>query len=203
MLINNILEEIKKGRCILICDQHDREDEADLFMAAEFIDTDKVNFFLNHARGLITHPITEVVAKKINLPLMVIENAGSLSTAFTVSIDASTGIASGISSMDRAVTIKKLSDPTSTSVDFVKPGHVFPLIAHPDGLNARMGHTEAAIELLNLAGLYPVGVLCETLNKNGEPLRKNELLEFANSHHLQMISIVEIKEYLNSTKSIC
>ena len=203
MKINKILDEIKKGHCVLICDDHDREDEADLFMAAEFIDVDKINFFLNQARGLITHPISEEVAQKIKLPLMVLENAGSLSTAFTVSIDASFGITSGISSKDRAYTIKKLSDPKSIPSDFIKPGHVFPLIAHSEGFNARLGHTEAAIELLKLADLYPVGVLCETLNQDGMPLRKQELMEFAKLHKLQMISIEEIKNYLISTKSIC
>ncbi|MGZ3808459.1 MAG: 3,4-dihydroxy-2-butanone-4-phosphate synthase, partial [Bacteriovorax sp.] len=135
------------------------------------------------------------VAKKCDLPLMVLDNAGTTKTAFTVSIDASSGIHSGISSRDRSTTIKKLSDREADPSDFERPGHVFPLIAHDEGVMKREGHTEAAIDLLKLAGLYPVGVLCETLNASGEALKGEELLEFARTFKIKIISIEEIKNY--------
>lgn len=190
-----ILDDLKAGHVVLVTDCHDREDEADLLMAAEFITKEKINFFLNHARGLITNPLTSDIAKKLGLPLMVQENAGTLQTAFTVSIDAVSGTHTGISSHDRAVTIKKMSDQKASAADFERPGHVFPLIAHEQGVLAREGHTEAAIDLMKMAGLYPVAVLCETLNENGEALKGEELLEFARIFKIKIVSIDEIKKY--------
>jgi 3,4-dihydroxy 2-butanone 4-phosphate synthase/GTP cyclohydrolase II len=189
-----ILDDLKKGQLVLVTDSHDREDEADLLMAAEFITTEKINFFLNHARGLITNPISSAIAKSLQLPLMVPENAGTLMTAFTVSIDAVSGTHTGISSKDRSVTIKKLSHPEAVATDFERPGHVFPLIAHDLGVLAREGHTEAAIDLMKLAGLNHVAVLCETLNENGNALKGEELQEFARTYKIKIVSIEEIKK---------
>lgn len=193
--MEDILHDLKAGHLVLVTDSHEREDEADLLMAAEFITTDKINFFLNHARGLITNPVTSEIAQKLGLPLMIQENAGTLQTAFTVSIDAVAGTHTGISSRDRALTIKKMSDHKATASDFERPGHVFPLIAHDEGVFGREGHTEAAIDLLKLAGLYPVAVLCETLNENGEALKGDELLEFSHKFKIKIVSIEEIKKY--------
>lgn len=193
--IEAILKDLKAGHLVLVTDSHEREDEADLLMAAEFVTVEKINFFLNHARGLITNPISSEIAKKLNLPLMIAENSGSMQTAFTVSIDAIHGTHTGISSKDRALTIKKLSDREATASDFERPGHVFPLIAHDGGVLVREGHTEAAIDLLNLAGLFPVAVLCETLNANGDALKGEELLEFARTFKIKIISIEELKNY--------
>jgi 3,4-dihydroxy 2-butanone 4-phosphate synthase/GTP cyclohydrolase II len=197
--IHAILEDLKNGHLVLVTDDHQRENEADLLLAAEFVTVDKINFFFNHARGLITTPISSTISKKLNLPLMVSENEGSLKTAFTVSIDAIAGTHSGISSADRALTIKKLSDPKALSSDFDRPGHVFPLIAHDEGVKRRPGHTEAAIDLMKLAGLNQVAVLCETLNENGEALRGQELQAFADLFKIKIISIKEILLFLTKT----
>lgn len=194
--INEIIEDLKAGQMVLVTDDHNREDEADLLLAAEFITPAKINFFLNHARGLITTPISSAIAKKLNLPLMVAENIGTLETAFTISIDASAGTHTGISSTDRALTIKKLSDPNASSIDFDRPGHVFPLIAHDKGVLGRAGHTEAAIDLMKLAKLSHVAVLCETLNENGDALKGDELSKFAEKFKIKLISIEEIKNHL-------
>ncbi len=193
--MEEILKDLRAGHLVLVTDSHEREDEADLLMAAEFITTEKVNFFLNHARGLITNPISSAVAKKLGLSLMVPENAGTLHTAFTVSIDAIAGTHTGISSKDRALTIKKMSDKNAVSSDFERPGHVFPLIAHDKGVLGREGHTEAAIDLMKLAGLTEVAVLCETLNEYGEALKGEELLAFAKTFKIKIISIEELKNY--------
>lgn len=198
--IEAVLADLKTGRLVLVTDHHEREDEADLLMAAEFITVEKINFMLNHARGLITNPISSEIAKKLKLPLMVLENEGTMNTAFTVSIDAIAGTHTGISSTDRSITIKKLSDPLVAANDFERPGHVFPLIAHEGGLLMRPGHTEAAIELMKLAGLNLVGVLCETLNSNGDALKGEELLAFAKTYKLKIISINEIQLYLKNLK---
>jgi 3,4-dihydroxy 2-butanone 4-phosphate synthase/GTP cyclohydrolase II len=193
-----ILSDLKAGHLVLVTDSHEREDEADLLMAAEFVTTEKINFCLNHARGLITNPISSAIAKKLDLPLMVPANAGTLQTAFTVSIDAIEGTHTGISSKDRAHTIKKMSDLKSAPADFERPGHVFPLIAHDKGVLVREGHTEAAIELLNLAGLQPVALLCETLNESGEALKGEELIAFAKTFKIKIVSIEEIILYRKS-----
>ena len=195
-IIQAVLKDLKAGHLVLVTDDHDRENEADLLMAAEFISVEKINFFLNHARGLITNPISLEISKKLNLPLMVPENAGTLQTAFTVSIDAIIGTHSGISSVDRALTIKTLSDPEAHALSFERPGHVFPLIAHQKGVLGRKGHTEAAIDLMKLAGLNQVAVLCETLNSEGNALIGEELLAFAKTFKILIISINEIKNYL-------
>ncbi|RPJ79455.1 MAG: 3,4-dihydroxy-2-butanone-4-phosphate synthase [Alphaproteobacteria bacterium] len=197
-IIEDVIKDLKAGHLVLVTDDDDRENEADLLMAAEFITVEKINFFFNHARGLITNPISSTISKKLNLPLMVPENEGTLQTAFTVSIDAVLGTHTGISSTDRTTTIKKLSDPKAQALDFERPGHVFPLIAHDQGVLARKGHTEAAIDLMKLAGLNQVAVLCETLNCKGDALKGEELLAFAKTYKIKLITIEEIKNYLLS-----
>ena len=201
-IIEDIIRDLKAGHLILITDDHDREDEADLLLAAEFITVEKINFFLNHARGLITNPISSTISKKLNLPLMVRENEGTMQTAFTVSVDAIIGTHTGISSFDRALTIKKLSDPNTIASDFERPGHVFPLIAHDEGVMARAGHTEAAIDLMKMAKLNQVAVLCETLNSEGNALKGEELLEFAKTFKIKIVSINEIKNFRISQNKI-
>jgi 3,4-dihydroxy 2-butanone 4-phosphate synthase/GTP cyclohydrolase II len=201
-IIEAVIKDLKAGHLVLVTDHCDREDEADLLLAGEFVTVEKINFFINHARGLITNPISSSIAKKLNLPLMVPENAGTLKTAFTVSIDACVGTHTGISTKDRTCTIKKLSEIESISTDFERPGHVFPLIAHDEGVLGRPGHTEAAIDLMKMAGLNQVAVLCETLNSDGNALKGDELLEFANTYKIKIISIDEIKEYLLTTDKL-
>ena len=195
-LIEAVLNDLRAGHLVLVTDDHNREDEADLLLAAQFITLEKINFFLNHARGLITNPISSEISKKLDLPLMVPSNEGTMNTAFTVSLDAINGTHSGISSHDRAITIKKLSDAYSVPQDFSRPGHVFPLIAHDNGVLARPGHTEAAIDLMKLAGLNQVAVLCETLNMEGNPLRGQELIDFAKTFKILIVSIKELKDFI-------
>jgi 3,4-dihydroxy 2-butanone 4-phosphate synthase/GTP cyclohydrolase II len=194
--LHSCIDEIKKGHFVLITDDSSREDEADLFKAAELITKDDINFLVKNARGLITNPISSTVASKLGLNLMVTENAGTLMTAFTVSIDAIEGTHTGISSADRALTMRKMSELKSSASDFERPGHVFPLIANDRGVLGREGHTEASIDLLKLAGLYQVGVLCETLNEDGDALRGTELVEFAEKFKIKILSVAEIKSYL-------
>lgn len=194
--IEAVLKDLKEGAFVLVSDDHDREDEADLLLAAEFITVEKVNFLLNHAKGLITTPISSAISKQLNLPLMIPENTGTKQTAFTISIDAIVGIHSGISSFDRCNTIKKLSAPEALASDFERPGHVFPLIANDKGVLVRSGHTEAAIDLMKLAGLNQVAVLCETLNNDGNTLKGEELTAFAELFKIKIISIDEIRNYL-------
>ena len=197
--LKNILEDLKNKKFILLCDEPDRENEADLIMAAEFVTKEHVNFMINHGRGLICAPLTKERALKLDLPLMIKEHEGSTFTAFTVSIDAKVGISSGISSADRARTLYLLSQPNTLPDQFVKPGHIFPLIAHEKGVMFRSGHTEATVALLSLAGLIPVGVLCETLNNEGIPLKGEALNQFAKIHQLNIYSIAELKKEMASS----
>ncbi|MBY0412602.1 MAG: 3,4-dihydroxy-2-butanone-4-phosphate synthase, partial [Bdellovibrionales bacterium] len=187
--ISKALHELSQGRFVLVCDSESREDEADLIMAAEFVTTTHVNFMINNGRGLICVPLAESVAKKLNLPLMVREHAGTFETAFTVSVDVKKGTHTGISSPDRAATIRALSDSKSSTEDFARPGHVFPLIAWEEGVLVRPGHTEASVDLMKLAGLSPVAVLCETLDEFGLALKGQPLRDFALKFNIPLISI--------------
>lgn len=192
------ISELRAGKFILVCDDESREDEADLIMAAELVKKEHVNFMINHGRGLICTPMSASVAKKLELPLMIKEHAGSFETAFTVSVDVISGTHTGISSHDRALTISALANPKSNPSDFVRPGHVFPLIAWEEGVLVRPGHTEASVDLMKLAGLNPVAVLCETLSKDGVPLKGEELRLFAKEFNIPVISIVELIDYKRS-----
>lgn len=196
--IQDIIDDLKAGKFVLVTDSHDRENEADLLMAAEFVTKEHINFLINHARGLITNPISLEISKELNLPLMVKENIGTEFTAFTVSVDLIEGTHTGISSTDRAMTMRHFTKGQARAEHFERPGHVFPLIAHHLGVKGREGHTEAAIDLLKLSGLSLVAVLCETLNQEGDALVADELVAFSNAHKIKMISIDEIKNYLNA-----
>lgn len=193
--LKKAINELRSGRFILVTDDKDREDEADLIMAAQFVDSSHVNFMINHGRGLICTPLSAKRAKELNLPLMIRENEGSMETAFTVSVDAKVGTGTGISSKDRARTISFLSADEATSSDFVSPGHVFPLIAQDKGVLIRAGHTEASVDLMKLAGLKEVAVLCETLSSVGEPLKGDELIAFSKKWNIPIVSIRELIEY--------
>lgn len=193
--IEKALHELKSGRFILVCDSESREDEADLIMAAEFVETKHVNFMINNGRGLICVPMAAEVAKKLDLPLMIREHQGTFETAFTVSVDFIRGTHTGISSHDRALTIRSLSDKKSLKSDFARPGHVFPLIAWDEGVLVRPGHTEASVDLMKLAGLNPVAVLCEALSEDGIPLKGTTLSHFAKNFNIPIISITDLIEY--------
>jgi 3,4-dihydroxy 2-butanone 4-phosphate synthase/GTP cyclohydrolase II len=200
--IEEVLEEIRAGRMIVVTDDADRENEGDLVMAAEKITPAAVNFMAMHGRGLICTPITEERAKQLALQRMVIENRESHRTDFTVSVDAAHGVTTGISAHDRAETIRILADPKSRPEDLVQPGHVFPLRAKPGGVLQRTGHTEASVDLARLAGLQPAGVLCEILNPDGTMARLPELQKFRRKHKLKMCSIEDLVAYRRSRERL-
>jgi 3,4-dihydroxy 2-butanone 4-phosphate synthase/GTP cyclohydrolase II len=193
--IPEILNEIRRGRMVIVTDDADRENEGDLVIAASKATSKTVNFMASHARGLICVPITEERARQLGLQRMVAHNREIYKTDFTVSVDAASGITTGISARDRAATIKVLADPKATPADLVQPGHVFPLQAKPGGVLRRAGHTEAAADLARLAGLDPSGVICEILKPDGSMARLPDLRRFARSHALKMCSIEDLIAY--------
>ena len=193
--IEQAIIELNAGKFILVCDDQSREDEADLIMAAQFVTKEHVNFMINNGRGLICVPLSKATAKRLELPLMVHEHIGSYETAFTVSVDVKKGTHTGISSSDRALTISALGSLEAQASDFVRPGHVFPLIAWDEGVLVRPGHTEASVDLMKLAGLNPVAVLCETLSREGSALKGQELIDFAKQFNITIISIVDLIKF--------
>ncbi|MFZ1029842.1 MAG: bifunctional 3,4-dihydroxy-2-butanone-4-phosphate synthase/GTP cyclohydrolase II [Limnoraphis robusta] len=195
--IADALADLKAGRCIVVVDDENRENEGDLIGAAQFATPDMINFMAVHARGLICLALTGDRLDQLDLPLMVANNTDSNQTAFTVSIDASPamGVSTGISAEDRARTIQVAINPSARPQDLRRPGHIFPLRAREGGVLKRAGHTEAAIDLARLAGLYPGGVICEIQNPDGSMSRLPELIEYAQIHHLKLISIADLISY--------
>jgi len=200
--IEDAIKEIRAGRMIVVTDDADRENEGDLVMAAEKITPAAVNFMATYGRGLICAPITEERAAQLGLQRMVLENRESYRTDFTVSVDAASGISSGISAADRARTIQLLVDPKAVPQDLVQPGHVFPLRAKDGGVLRRAGHTEASVDLARLAGLQPAGVVCEISKADGEMARLPELLKFRKKHGLKMCSIRDLIAYRRSREKL-
>jgi len=199
--IENILFEIKSGRPVIMVDDEDRENEGDFLMAGELINKEWINFFTKVGRGLICAPISKEISRKLSLDLMVKENAQTDLTGFTVSVDAKVCTGSGISSMDRAQTILKLADRNSKPNDFIRPGHIFPLIAKSGGIKERRGHTEAAIEIMNLAKMNSVAVLCEILNEDGETAKLSDLLKISKKYDIKISSVEKLSEYLFDQKN--
>ncbi len=193
--IEDIITDIKAGKMVIITDDADRENEGDLIASAECITPEIVNFMAKHGRGLICTPISESIATRLELPMMVPNNRESFKTNFTVSVDAAKGITTGISAADRATTIKLLSEDCTIGEDLVQPGHIFPLLAKPGGVLRRAGHTEAAIDLAKLAGLNEAAVICEILNDDGTMSRLPELLNLANEHDLKIGTIESLIQY--------
>lgn len=187
--IEDVLRDLRAGKMIIVTDDEDRENEGDLIIAAEKITPEAINFILTHARGMICVPITEERANALGLDRMVRENRETHKTDFTVTVDAASGISTGISALDRARTIKILADPKSRPGDLVQPGHVNPLRAKPGGVLRRAGHTEAGVDLARLSGLQPAAVICEIMNPDGTMARLPELLAFKRKHRLRIISI--------------
>jgi 3,4-dihydroxy 2-butanone 4-phosphate synthase/GTP cyclohydrolase II len=198
--IEDVLEDVKNGKMVIIVDDEDRENEGDLMIAAEKVTPQAINFMARHACGLICLSITEDRAKKLNLPLMVRENTSPFQTAFTVSIEAKEGITTGISAYDRAKTIKVAIDDNTKPEDLARPGHVFPLIAREGGVLVRVGHTEASVDLARLAGLKPAGVICEIMKEDGTMARLPDLEEFAKKHNLKIVTIADIIKYRTKTE---
>ncbi|MBI5807341.1 MAG: bifunctional 3,4-dihydroxy-2-butanone-4-phosphate synthase/GTP cyclohydrolase II [Ignavibacteriales bacterium] len=193
--IEEALEDIKKGKMIIVVDDADRENEGDLIMASELVTPDDVNFITKHARGILCIAVTKERAKKLNLDLMVRENTTIHKTPFTIPVDFKHGTTTGISAYDRAKTIKAIVDEKSKPNDFAKPGHIFPLIAEDGGVLKRAGHTEAAVDLMKLAGLSHSGILCEIMADDGTMARLPQLTEFAKTHNLKIISIADLIKY--------
>lgn len=193
--IEEALEELRAGRMVIVVDDRTREDEGDLVMAAEKATPEAVNFMTKYGRGLVCVALTGQRLDALRLPLMVAENTSRYGTAFTVSVEAKDGTTTGISVRDRAATIRALADPARTAADFLRPGHVFPLRAVDGGVLRRPGHTEAALDVVRLAGFQPAGVLCEILDRDGVAARLPYLLRFARRHQFKLISIADLVAY--------
>jgi 3,4-dihydroxy 2-butanone 4-phosphate synthase/GTP cyclohydrolase II len=193
--MTEILAELRAGRMVIIMDDEDRENEGDLIMAAEHTTPEAVAFMIRHTSGIICVPMEESELARLELPQMVPVNSESHRTAFTVSVDVRAGTTTGVSSTDRAATIRALANPASAPGDFARPGHIFPLRSRRGGVLVRAGHTEAAVDLCRLAGLTPVGVLCEVMNDDGSMARRPQLQEFARRHALRIGTIADLIRY--------
>ena len=193
--VEEAIEDFKNGKFVIVVDDEDRENEGDLIIAAEKIDAEKVNFMLKHARGVLCAPITISRCNELDLPHQVTDNTSMLGTPFTVTVDKLEGCSTGVSAHDRAETIKALADPNSKPSTFGRPGHVNPLYAQDNGVLRRSGHTEAAIDLCYMAGLYPAGALMEVMNEDGTMARLPQLLEFGEKYGLKTISIKDMIAY--------
>lgn len=195
--IEDAIEDIRQGRMIIVADDEDRENEGDLVMAASAITADHINFMAQHGRGLICVTLTNERADELELPLMTERNTDPQGTAFTISVDAHRkfGVTTGISAHDRAKTIEVLTDPDSKPADLRRPGHIFPLRAKVGGVLRRVGQTEAAVDLARLAGLPPVGVICEILDSDGTMARRPQLETFAAEHGLKFITVAQLVAY--------
>lgn len=192
--INEALEDIKAGKIVVVVDDEDRENEGDLLMAAEKVTPEAINFMAKYGRGLICMPVAGERLRELNILPMVAENTDSHKTAFTVSIDA-IETTTGISAYERAATISKVLNQNSTSQDFKRPGHIFPLEPKEGGVLKRAGHTEAAVDLARMAGLYPAGVICEIMNEDGTMARVPHLMEYVKEHNLKIITIADLISY--------
>ncbi len=193
--IESIIEDLKLGKMVVLVDDEDRENEGDLFIPADNVSPEIINFMAKFGRGLICLTLTEEKARQLNLPLMVQENEAKLGTNFTVSIEAADGVTTGISASDRSTTVKAAIHPNATKNSIVRPGHIFPLISHSGGVLYRAGHTEAGCDLSQIAGFQPYGVICEILNDDGSMARLDDLKGFAKKHHLKIGSIADLIEY--------
>jgi len=193
--IEEVLQDIREGRMVIIVDDEDRENEGDVMIAAEKVTPEAITFMARYACGLICLSLTEERVKQLDLPLMVQDNTSPYNTAFTVSIEAKEGITTGISAYDRARTVQVAIDPKTTVDDISRPGHIFPLAARSGGVLVRVGHTEASVDLARLAGLNPAGVICEVMNEDGTMARLPDLEVFAEKHGLKIVTIADLIKY--------
>jgi 3,4-dihydroxy 2-butanone 4-phosphate synthase/GTP cyclohydrolase II len=199
--IDEAIEAIRRGRMVIVVDDEDRENEGDLTIAAEKVTPEAINFMATHGRGLICMPMTGERLDELEVPLQVDKNTTPLHTAFTVSIEARRGVSTGISAADRAATIRAAIDPATRPSDLARPGHMFPLRSRDGGVLVRAGQTEAAVDLARIAGLYPAGVICEIMSKDGTMARVPELTKFARKHKLLMITVADLIRYRMRTES--
>ena len=193
--VEEILEEIKAGKMVIVCDDEDRENEGDLTMAAELVTSEDINFMALYGRGLICLPMDGEMIDRLEIPEMVQHNHSRMGTAFTASIEAKHGISTGISAADRAHTCRVAVEDLTGPDDLVMPGHIFPLRARPGGVLQRAGQTEAAVDLSRLAGLKPAGVICEVMNEDGTMARIPDLEKFSSEHGVKMVTVAQVIEY--------
>ncbi|HCN06265.1 MAG TPA: bifunctional 3,4-dihydroxy-2-butanone-4-phosphate synthase/GTP cyclohydrolase II [Bacteroidetes bacterium] len=198
--IEQALDDLRAGKCVIVVDDEDRENEGDLVCSAELCSESVINFMATEARGLICVSITEDRARSLELPLMVNDNTALHGTRFTISVDYIHGTASGISVADRTATVRAMAAESTVPADLGRPGHIFPLIAMEGGVLRRAGHTEAVVDLMRLAGLKPVGALCEILKADGSMARLPDLLAFAQQHDLRIISVQDLIAYRRRTE---
>ncbi|MEM8770704.1 MAG: 3,4-dihydroxy-2-butanone-4-phosphate synthase [Pseudomonadota bacterium] len=201
--VPEVIAAFKTGETVIIVDDEDRENEGDLALAADFVTPETVNFFAKEGRGLICTAMAPTLVDRFNLELMVpqTENRSGFGTAFTVSVEAASGVTTGISAHDRAHTIRTLIDPAANPEDIVTPGHTFPLRADAGGVLARGGQTEASVDLAKLAGLTPAAMICEVMNDDGTMARLPDLERFAEKHGLQIISVKALQDYRRAHES--
>src|SRR5271170_2483043 len=200
--IDSVLADLRKGRMVVVVDDPGRENEGDLIMAAEGVTPADINFMAKHGRGLICVPTTFERLKQLGIEQMVVQNSENFRTDFQVSVDAARGVTTGISAADRALTIKILADPTAVPEDLAAPGHVFPLRARTGGVLQRAGHTEAAVDLVKLAGRRPIGILCEIMSDDGSMARLPELRRFARKHKLKIGTIADLIQYRRTREKL-
>lgn len=201
--IEEIIEDIRKGKMVVMMDDENRENEGDIIMAAEKVTPAHINFMARYGRGVICLPLSKAHCEKMHLPLMVANQTQTRYGAnFTLSIEAAHGVTTGVSVQDRAHTILTAVCKNAKPADIIQPGHIFPLMAQPGGVLARAGHTEASVDLAQLAGLAPAAVICEVLNEDGTMARRAELEQFAKTHHLKLGTIASLIEYRNSVEII-
>src|SRR6185437_4740069 len=201
--VEELIADLKAGRMVIVMDDEDRENEGDLIMAAELATPEAVAFMIRQAGGIICVPMEESRLLRLDLPQMVASNSESHRTAFTVSVDLRTGTTTGVSSGDRAATIRALADDGSEPSDFARPGHIFPLRSRRGGVLVRTGHTEASVDLCRLAGLRPAGVICEVMNDDGTMARRPQLQAFAREHGLKIGTIADLIRYrLRNERSV-
>jgi 3,4-dihydroxy 2-butanone 4-phosphate synthase/GTP cyclohydrolase II len=200
--IDAVVADIRKGRTVIVVDDADRENEGDLILAAQHVTPQAVNFMARHGRGLICVPTTSERLQQLGIERMVRQNRESFGTDFQVSVDAARGVTTGISAADRAETIRIMADPTAVPEDLVQPGHVFPLRARPGGVLQRAGHTEAAVDLAEIAGCRPIGILCEILNDDGTMARLPQLFKFAKKHKLKICTIEDLIQFRRTREKL-
>jgi len=200
--IQDIIDDLRLGKMVILIDEEDRENEGDLVLAADFVTPEAINFMATHGRGLICLTLTEERCHQLDLPLMVSANRAPLGTNFTLSIEAASGVTTGISAGDRARTIQVAVQADAKPQDIVQPGHIFPLMAQKGGVLVRAGHTEAGCDLARMAGLTAASVICEILKEDGSMARLPDLIEFAHKHQLKIGAIADLIQYRSQTESL-
>ena len=200
--VEAVVGDLRKGRMVIVVDDADRENEGDLIMAAQFVTPESVNFMAKHGRGLICVPTISERLQQLGIERMVRQNRETFKTDFQISVDAARDITTGISAADRAETIRIMAQPTAVPEDLVQPGHVFPLRARPGGVLQRAGHTEAAVDLVRLAGCRPIGVICEIMSDDGSMARLPELVKFAKKHRLKICTIADLIEFRRTREKL-